>query len=194
MDGAGRPDRDRPPAPTGRRPAPARLSDRVRRFAGEEKSHYADGAQRPLGGYLGAIGLYAAGVIGLGAVAVRRGVRPPEAVSPWDVVLLGVATHKASRLISKDSVTSVLRAPFTRFRGAQGEAELAEEVRGKGARHAVGELVTCPFCLDQWIATGFAFGLLFAPPTTRLVAGAVSAQALADFLHLAYAGAQQALE
>src|SRR4051812_7980803 len=32
-----------------------------------------------------------------------------------DILLLGVATHKLSRIITKDAVTSFLRAPFTRY-------------------------------------------------------------------------------
>jgi hypothetical protein len=68
-----------------------------------------------------------------------------------------------------------------------------EEVQtGSGARHAIGELITCPFCLDLWIATGFMFGFVFAPRLTRLVAGTFTALAGADFLQLAYARAQQA--
>jgi Protein of unknown function (DUF1360) len=36
----------------------------------------------------------------------------------------------------RNPVTSPLRAPFTRYSGTSGEAELAEEVRGRGrARH-----------------------------------------------------------
>ena len=49
-------------------------------------------------------------------------------------------------------MTSPLRAPFTRFEGASGHAEVAEEVREHGGvKHAVGELLTCPFCLAQWV-------------------------------------------
>jgi hypothetical protein len=59
-------------------------------------------------------------------------------------------------------------------------------------RHAVGELLTCPFCLDVWVASLFAVGLVVAPRLTRLVAGSFSAVAGADFLQLAYAKAQQA--
>jgi hypothetical protein len=59
-------------------------------------------------------------------------------------------------------------------------------------RHAIGELVTCPFCLDLWIATGFSFGHVFAPRMTRLVAGTFTALTGADFLHLLYAKSQQA--
>jgi hypothetical protein len=59
-------------------------------------------------------------------------------------------------------------------------------------RHAIGELITCPFCLDLWIASGFAVGLVFAPRVTRLVAATLAALTGADFVQLAYAKAQQA--
>jgi hypothetical protein len=117
----------------------------------------------------------------------------PQA-SPFDVVLVAAATHKLARIIAKDAVTSPIRAPFTEFAGAAGDAELSEEVRGEGTRHAVGELLSCPFCLAQWIATGFAFGLVFAPRATRLVAATMTAVAGSDFLQLAYAWGQQKAE
>ena len=71
-------------------------------------------------------------------------------------------------------MTSPLRAPFTRFEGPQGNAELAEEVRGSGARKAVGELVTCPFCLGPWVATALTAGLTFAPGVARPAMGVFS--------------------
>lgn len=89
-------------------------------------------------------------------------------------------------------MTSPLRAPFTRFKGRSGEAELAEQVRGTGPRKAVGELITCPFCVGQWVATGFVFGLVLAPRSTRLAASVFTALAGADFLQFAYAKTQQA--
>jgi len=58
-------------------------------------------------------------------------------------------------------------------------------VRGSGARHAVGELVTCPFCTSIWVATGFTAGLIFAPRTARITAGTFAALAAADMLHFA---------
>ena len=61
-----------------------------------------------------------------------------------------------------------------------------------GLKHSIGELITCPFCLDVWIATGFTVGLVFAPRVTRLVAATFSAVTGADFLHLLYAKAQEA--
>jgi hypothetical protein len=123
--------------------------------------------------------------------AVRRSERSlPESPGWSDLVLATIATHKISRLLSKDPVTSPLRAPFTRFAGTTGEAELAEDVRGRGPRKAIGELVSCPFCLGLWVSTGLAFTLVLAPRRTRLVAGIFTALTGADFLQLAYDKAQ----
>jgi hypothetical protein len=109
------------------------------------------------------------------------------------VLLCAGATHRLSRLVAKDPVTSPLRAPFARFEGTTGPAELDEDVRGTGPRKAVGELLTCPFCTGLWIATGLAAGLVFAPRATRLAAGALTSTALADLLHFARVRAQQAV-
>jgi len=154
---------------------------------------YAPDGDRPLGGYAVLMGLYGAAVTA-GTVALRRRNRPLPDVRPVDIVLVGVATHKLARRMSKDSVTSPLRAPFTRYEGVSGPAELHEEVRGKGLQKAIGELVSCPFCLSQWVATGFVFGLVAAPKATRLAASVFASLALADFLQFAYAWAEQRAE
>jgi hypothetical protein len=147
---------------------------------------YGGGERRPLGGYLFTMGIYSSIVAALTVAARRTGRRPPERIEPFDMVLIGIATHKLSRLLAKESVTSVLRAPFTRYVRATGESEVNEQVRGEGVRHAVGELVSCPFCLAAWVATGFAAGLVFLPRLTRLTAAAASAVATSDFLQLLY--------
>jgi hypothetical protein len=165
--------------------------DRTRHAAHREAEAYRHGSDRPLAPYLGTLATYGTSVGLLAAAGAAAGTRLPETVSPWDVTLVGVATQKVSRLLAKDTVTAPLRAPFTEFHGSQGEAELAEEVRGRGVRHAVGELVSCPFCLAQWVATGFAAGLVFAPRATRLVAATFTAVAASDMLQNIYAVLQQ---
>ncbi len=157
-----------------------------------EADAHRDGEDRPLGGYVLVLAVFAALVAGAAGLAALTGRRLPSAISPWDVALLAAGTHKLSRTISKDSVTAPLRAPFTRYTGRGGPAEVMEEVRAaSGFRHSVGELLTCPFCLDVWISTGFAIGWVFAPRVTRLVAATFTAITGADFLQLAYAKAQQ---
>jgi hypothetical protein len=100
-----------------------------------------------------------------------------------------VATHKYSRLLAKDRVTSFLRAPFVRYEGDAGPAEVSETPRGQGAQRAIGELIVCPFCLGMWVASGLGLGFVAAPRVTRFVAGVGAALAVADFLHLAHAAA-----
>lgn len=152
---------------------------------------YSVGESRPLSGYLVTLVAYGGIVSGLVALARRTGLRPPERLEPFDVALLAVATHKVSRLLAKNSVTSPLRAPFTRYQRPTGESEVAEQVRGEGLRHAIGEFLSCPFCLAVWVGTGFAAGLVFAPRLTRLAAAAFTAVAGSDFLQLWYDRAKQ---
>lgn len=54
-----------------------------------------------------------------------------------------------------------------------------------------GELVSCPFCLGQWVATGFPAGQLFAPTLTRVAAAVFTELAIADFLHFGYSLAEE---
>jgi hypothetical protein len=166
------PDRD-----TGREPS--RPWDRVARS-------YSPDQDFPLGGYLGAMGVYSGIVGGLGLAArlTHRRISPP---GPWDVVVGAAATHRLSRLIARDPVTSPLRAPFTRLEGTAGPAELKEEVRGTGARRTLGELLTCPFCSGMWVATALSAGYVFAPNATRLAASGLAALTGSDFLQFARA-------
>jgi hypothetical protein len=84
-------------------------------------------------------------------------------------------------------VTAPIRAPFTSFQGASGEAEVAEEVREHGGvKHAIGELLTCPFCMAQWVGTGFVLAYVTAPRATRLAALTMTMVAGSDVLQFVY--------
>jgi hypothetical protein len=156
-----------------------------------QKAAYAHGAHRPLGAYAAISSGYALFVAGLVWLARRRDARSPAELRLDDLALATVATAKLSRIIAKDPVTSPLRAPFTRYKGRSGEAELAEEVRGTGVRHALGELVTCPFCVGQWVATSFGAGFVLAPGAARLAAAVGTTIAGADVLQYAFGALQQ---
>ncbi len=164
-----------------------RIGAPVRRWARIQKREYTNGEERPLAGDLGAMGVYV-GLVTTAAAAIRASGRQlPERIPVGDALLLTVATFRLARRIAKDPVTSPLRAPFTRFEGASGHAEVAEEVREHGgAKHAVGELLTCPFCLAQWVGTGFVFGYVTAPRATRLAALTMTMVAGSDVLQFAY--------
>ena len=171
----------------------SRTSELGERLA-EEKQAYAGDEERPLEGYVAAMGTFGAfaAVVLMAATSRRRDA--PERFALTDIALTGVATHKLTRILTKDSVTSPLRAPFTRYKEPGGPAEVMEEVRGHGVRHAVGELITCPFCLSPWIATALTGGLVIAPRFTRAVTAVFSAVAVSDQLQLVYAQQQQAAE
>ena len=159
----------------------------------EEQREHSHGEERPLGGYVALLSTYLLSVVTLGLV-VRRRRRLPTRPAAADLALVAVATHKVSRMLAKDSVLAAVRMPFTRFEGAAGAGEVNESVRGQGVRHAVGELLTCPFCLAQWVATGFTFGLLLAPRATRQVASIFCAVTASDYLQLAYGAAEKKVE
>lgn len=163
------------------------LKDRVSGAASAVGARYSGEADRPLRGYTITMTVYAGLVGGLAGLARITGRDIPERLSASDVVLSAAATHKLSRLLAKDPVTSPLRAPFTAYQGTEGPAELKEEVRGQGGRKTVGELVTCPFCTGVWVATGLTAGLVYLPRTTRLAMGTLAALAGADMLQFAHA-------
>ncbi|WP_030251068.1 MULTISPECIES: DUF1360 domain-containing protein [unclassified Streptomyces] len=166
--------------------ADSRLARRVHGLLRRTRQDYAAGHDRPLGGYLMAMASFAAYTTAWSTAVSRSGRPLPERPEPWDVVLTSVATFRLSRLLSKASVTSPLRAPFTRYVGPQGPGELHEEAQPEQGRHTVGELATCPFCVSVWVASTLTAGQLLWPRATRTAMGALAALAGADTLQLAY--------
>lgn len=171
------------------------MTQGVAERARQEADAYRGDNPRPMEGYTVVLAIYGALVSLTAVIAAATGRKLPERWSVQDLLTVTIGTHKLSRTVSKDAVTSPLRAPFARYKGSGGPAEVMEETRHSSAlRHSLGELLTCPFCLDMWVATAFVIGLIFVPRPTRLIAGTFTALAGADFLQLAYARAQQLAE
>lgn len=141
---------------------------------------------RPLGAYATLIGAFNVGMLAF-LVAAERRERLPDRFPTRDLALLAVGSFKVSRLIAKDRVTSALRAPFTRYQDDIGHGEVAEAARGKGMQRAIGELLVCDYCLDQWTAAGYLGGYIAAPRVTRALAALFTVYAAADVLQLTYA-------
>jgi hypothetical protein len=116
----------------------------------------------------------------------KRGLRLPQRPSWSDVFLVGLATHKLSLILSKEWSTAPLRAPFTQFEAIESGGELNETSRGTGMQEAIGDLLTCPYCLGVWVATGLSINLVNSPALTRLFAGILGSVAISDFLHSFY--------
>jgi hypothetical protein len=154
-------------------------------------SGYAPSAEeRPLPAYGALIATFGASLAGAFVALRASGRELPEHVRASDLLLAGVTTHKVSRLLTKDRVTSFVRAPFTRYQEPAGHGELEEKARGSGLRLAVGELLICPFCISQWVSAGFLVGLVAAPRTTRFIGAIYVAETVSDVLQLAYKAAE----
>lgn len=166
-----------------RRPKTHKLDELERRYAPDET--------RPLVGYVATLTTFAGIVASLSTAVMRRG-GPPASLPSRDIALLSVATFRASRLLTEASVTAPLRAPFTRYEGPGDPGEVNEEVQEPegGHKHAVGELVSCPYCLGVWVATGLTFGLTLAPRWTRFVASLLTIDAGSDLFQKLYSDLQ----
>jgi hypothetical protein len=142
----------------------------------------------PLVGYAALTGAFVLGT-GSALAGLERAGRLPERIATSDIALLGIATYSLSRTLSKDRVTAFIRKPFARVQGAAGRGEVESEVRGEGLRRASGELLTCPFCLSQWIATAAVVGLCVAPRATRFSASILALRAVSESLNFAHEAA-----
>jgi hypothetical protein len=151
---------------------------------------YAPGEHLPLGAYVTLIAVF--GTTLAAVLACRKHSEAElKPVTPGDLALLSLATHRISRVLAKDRVAAPLRAPFTRRVESAGGGEVEEEARGSGLQRAVGELVTCPFCVGPWVALGLVSAWLFRPRPTRVVASLFAVSGVSNFLHRLYIKAKQ---
>jgi hypothetical protein len=87
-------------------------------------------------------------------------------------------------VLSKDLVTTPLRAPFVHFEELAGPNEVKESARQDGGlRQAIGELIICPYCLGAWVAAAFVEGHAIAPRPTRFVASILAVLGISDELY-----------
>lgn len=140
----------------------------------------------PLGAYATLVGVFSSIFAAFLLLTRLTGRTLPERISIADLALLGAAAHKMSWLVSNASVTSFIRAPVTELQEVKSPTKLDEEPRGDGLQKALGNLLTCQFCLGMWVTAFFSYGLVLVPRTTRFVAGMFSILTVSDFLHQTY--------
>ena len=143
----------------------------------------------PFRGYAVVLGTFGAAVGGLAALERSRG-RPLERPSALDLALLAGATFKAARVVSRERLGSVVRAPFVEGDEANPYAEPA----GDGLRRAVGELVTCSRCVGTWAALGLVASRSVAPRAGRVLVTTLAAGAANDFLQAGFVALCDAAE
>jgi hypothetical protein len=136
-----------------------------------------------LGGHAVLAGIFNGSVAAFALSQRRSGRGLPDRFPPGDLVLLSIGTYKLSRLIAKDRITAFARAPFTRLQGESDRpGEVSEQPRGEGLRHAIGELLVCPYCLGEWVGTGLLATYLRQPRLARTIAASLTIVAGSDLL------------
>jgi Protein of unknown function (DUF1360) len=81
--------------------------------------------------------------------------------------------------------------PFTEYEEPASASAVNEKSRGTGLQRALGDLISCPFCMGPWVATALAYGFRKRPRVTRFVSGIFTVVAISEFLHYAFAAVQK---
>src|SRR6185437_16645061 len=81
------------------------------------KKDYSPKEEMPLGGYAVTTLIFNGLLLSVIRLSQRNEDQSEkrEPIDVKEVILAGIATHKLSRIITKDAVTSFIRAPFTRY-------------------------------------------------------------------------------
>jgi len=113
-----------------------------------------------------------------GFLSVKRD-RLPDRLPTTDLVRIGLASYKLGRLLTKEEITTFLRAPLT-------EDPEATKPKRTGVAGALGKLLTCPYCVGVWTAAGLASAHVIAPKEARFATWIFSANAIADFANATF--------
>jgi hypothetical protein len=133
--------------------------------------------------YAAIMGAFVSGLAGAGLLATALG-RDPQEHRPVDLLMLGLATFKAARTVSRDQVTSFIRDPFVEEEAHEGGEE---PVQTGDMRQAIGELVTCSRCIGTWVAAGLTTTQVITPRFGRLLTWTLAAAGTNDFLQASFA-------
>lgn len=107
----------------------------------------------------------------------------PLPLKPFDLLLLGLSSFRMGRMIAFEGVAAPLREPFTETRDDASGAGLTVVARGDGARHVVGELMSCPICAGTWVAAALVYGLHLLPGPTRVLLAIMSTTGIAELCY-----------
>jgi hypothetical protein len=120
-------------------------------------------------------GALLAGVV----LAARERTRGSEPLTSRDLAVSGAATFALSKVIARERIGTWVREPFV-------EEEDGGRPRGRGLRHAVGELLTCTRCVGAWSALGLVGLRLTSPATGRVVNDVLAVSAMNDWLQASF--------
>lgn len=126
-----------------------------------------------------------------GQALVRDSMRDRSAahIPLTDAVLLGLATARLSRLVTREKIMRVVRAPFTEVVEGASLDEVKERPRGHGFVRAMGELLTCPRCFGMWVSAALTLSYGSAPEKTRMASTILAVALVSDLTHQRFARA-----
>lgn len=128
-------------------------------------------------------GLFVAIFTGFSFLQARR--NKEFRTNALELAQLGLASYRLGRMVAYDKIFEPYRAPFAKTVPDPTGAGDTTEPRGRGAREAIGELLTCPICAGTWIAAGLVYFLGLFPNAARTFLAMMSAIGLAEFLNSA---------
>ena len=128
--------------------------------------------------YLALNAVFAALLAGV-VIAARENTRASEPLTSRDLAVTGAASFALSKEIARERIGTWVRDPFV-------EEEDGKKPRGRGLRHAVGELLTCTRCVGAWSALGLVGLRLTSPATGRVVNDVLAVSAMNDWLQAAF--------
>jgi hypothetical protein len=128
--------------------------------------------------YLALNAVFAALLAGV-VIAAREKTRASEPLTSRDLAVTGAASFALSKVIARERIGSWVRDPFV-------EEEDGGKPRGRGLRHAVGELLTCTRCVGAWSALGLVGLRLTSPATGRVVNDVLAVSAMNDWLQASF--------
>ncbi|MDE3838244.1 sporulation protein [Bacillus methanolicus] len=93
-------------------------------------------------------------------------------ITIWNVILMGLASFRLTRLIVFDQITYFFRKPFfdeiTEI-NQNGENEVYLEPKQYGFKKWMGELLSCYWCTGIWVSMFVIFLYFFAPVAGKVI-------------------------
>jgi hypothetical protein len=86
----------------------------------------------------------------------------------FKLLVFGLAVFRAANILSNETVTKPLRAPFVEESRKGGK--IVQEPKKTGFIGAMGLLIYCPSCTGVWLATALVYFYVFYPAPTFVVA------------------------
>jgi uncharacterized protein DUF1360 len=114
-----------------------------------------------------------------GLVVATRGRASEDPIRTRDLLPLGAATFALSKAVARERIGTWVREPFV-------EDDGTGVPRGRGMRHAMGELLTCTRCVGAWSALAVVGLRIASPEAGRTVTSVLAASAANDWLQAGF--------